>query len=144
MGTVLVILVGILGGIAAGFQSQFVGILDDRVGTLGSTLITYGGGGLLVGIVFLATRGTDMGNVRTIPWWAYAAGVMGLIVIASLSVTISNLGVGKALTVFTATSILTAAVIDQYGWMGATVKLVDLSRGAGIVLLLVGTWLVVR
>lgn len=144
MGTVLVILVGILGGVAAAFQSQFVGVLDDRVGTLGSTLITYGGGGLLIGLIFLATRGPDLGDTRTIPWWAYAAGVMGLIVIASLSITVSNLGVGKALTVFTATSIITAAIIDQYGWIGATVKLVDLSRGAGIVLLLVGTWLVVR
>lgn len=144
MGTILVILVGVLGGIAAGFQSQFVGILDDRVGTLGSTLITYGGGGLLVGLIFLATRGAELGNIKSIPWWAYAAGVMGIIVIASLSVTVSSLGVGKALTVFTATSIITAAIIDQYGWLGASVKLVDFSRGAGIVLLLVGTWLVVR
>ena len=39
---------------------------------------------------------------------------------------------------------IAAAVIDQFGLLGATLKTVDLSRGLGIVLLLAGTWLVVR
>ncbi len=137
-------MIGIVGGIAAGFQSQFVGIMEENVGALGSTLITYGGGGLLVGAFFLISRQGDLGEIRQIPWWALLAGVMGIIIIASLSTTVSNLGVGRALTLFTATSIITAAVIDQFGIFGASVKVVDVSRGLGIGLLMVGTWLVVR
>lgn len=144
MGTVLVLLIGVLGGVAAGLQSQFVGVLDDRVGTLGSTLITYGSGGVIVGLIFVTSRQGDLSNARQIPWWAWLAGLMGVIIIGSLSITVSNLGVGRALTLFTATSIITAAFIDQFGLIGATVKGLDLSRGAGIALLLVGTWLVVR
>jgi transporter family-2 protein len=144
MGTLLVLLIGVLGGIAAGLQSQFVGVLDDRVGTLGSTLITYGSGGVIVGLIFVISRQGDLSNARQIPWWAWFAGLMGVIIIGSLSITVSNLGVGRALTLFTATSIITAAVIDQFGFIGAAVKGVDLSRGVGIALLLAGTWLVVR
>lgn len=144
MGTLLVLLVGVIGGVAAGFQSQFVGVMENHVGSLGSTFITYGSGGVLVGLIFLLSRQGDLSGIREVPWWALLAGLMGIIIIGSLSITVANLGVGKALTLFTATSIIAAAVIDQFGLLGATLKTVDLSRGLGIVLLLAGTWLVVR
>lgn len=143
MGTLLVLLIGVVGGLAAGFQSQFVGIMDNHIGTLGSTLITYGSGGILVGLIFVGSRG-DLENIKEVPWWALLAGLMGIIIIASLSVTVSNLGVSKALTLFTATSIIAAALIDQFGFLGATPRVMDLSRSLGIALLLTGTWLVVR
>ncbi|MDH3463371.1 MAG: DMT family transporter, partial [Acidimicrobiia bacterium] len=101
-------------------------------------------GGVLVGLIFLLSRQGNLSGIGEVPWWALLAGLMGIIIIGSLSITVANLGVGKALTLFTATSIIAAAVIDQFGLLGATLKTVDLSRGLGIVLLLAGTWLVVR
>ena len=46
MSMLLVVLIGIAGGLAGALQGQFLGLMEDRVGTLTSTFITYGGGGL--------------------------------------------------------------------------------------------------
>jgi hypothetical protein len=42
-----------LGGLAGSLQSQFVGVMEQRVGTLASSFVTYAGGGLAVAILML-------------------------------------------------------------------------------------------
>ena len=47
------ILVAVIGGVAVTLQGQLIGIMDKNVGTVESVFITYGGGGLIVGIIML-------------------------------------------------------------------------------------------
>ena len=54
----LVIGVAVLGGIAVVLQAQFNSIMDKGMGTLESVFITYGIGGLLVGLLMLTFRVT--------------------------------------------------------------------------------------
>ncbi len=143
MSFVVVVLVGILGGLAGALQSQALGVMEERVGTLTSTFITYGGGGLAIGLLMLALRGGRLAEIREIPWWAFTAGLMGLVVVAALGITVSRIGLGAGLTLFTGATLVLAALIDHFGFFGGG-RTLDAPRLSGIALIIFGTWLVVR
>ncbi len=138
----LVVLFGVLGGLAGALQSQFLGVMEDRVGTLASTFITYGGGGLAIGLLMVAFGGGQWSSLREVPWWAVTAGLMGLVVVASLGISVNRLGLGAGLTLFTGSTLILAALIDHFGWF-ARANTLDPRRLAGIALVVFGTWLVV-
>jgi transporter family-2 protein len=142
MSALLVVVVGVIGGLAGAIQSQFLGVMEERVGTLVSTFVTYGGGGLAVGVLMLALRGGRLSDLREIPWWAFTAGLMGLVVVASLGVTVARLGLGAGLTLFTGATLILAAIIDNAGLFDDPNPLTG-RRLAGIALVIFGTWLVV-
>lgn len=142
MSMILVVLVGVVGGLAGALQGSFVGIMEAKAGTLVSTFVTYGGGGLAIALTMLAFGGARLSDLREVPWWAFTAGLMGLVIVASLGITISNLGLGAGLTLFTGASIAIGALIDNLGWFGAAYPL-DARRLGGLALVTVGTWLVV-
>ena len=142
MSMFVVVLVGVIGGLAGALQGQFLGIMEDKAGTLASTFVTYGGGGLAVGLMMLAMRGARLSDLKDVPWWALTAGLMGLVVVASLGITVSNLGLGAGLTLFTAAVLIIGALIDNIGLFGDGHPL-DARRLAGIAMVVFGTWLVV-
>jgi len=137
-----VVLIGIAGGLAGALQSQFLGIMEDKVGTLASAFVTYGGGGLAVGILMLTVSETSLADLRQVPWWAMTAGLMGLVIVSSLGITVANLGLGSGLTLFTGSTLIIAALIDHFGSFGDAHRL-DARRLAGVALVVFGTWLVV-
>ncbi|HLF42070.1 MAG TPA: DMT family transporter [Acidimicrobiia bacterium] len=143
MSYVFVVLVGVLGGLAGALQSQFLGVMEQRVGTLASTFVTYGGGGLAIGLLMLAFRGGRLAELKDLPWWVFTAGLMGLVVVASLGITVNRLGLGAGLTLFTAATLILGAAVEHLGWFGE-VRTVDGARALGVAIMIFGTWLVVR
>lgn len=143
MSLVVVVVVAILGGLAGSLQSQFLGVMEQRVGTLASTFVTYAGGGLAIAVLMLIFQGSRFSELRDLPWWVFGAGLMGLVVVASLGVTVARLGLGAGLTLFTAATLLLGAVIEHFGWFGGE-RALDATRLLGIALVITGTWLVVR
>ncbi len=142
MSMLFVVLVGLAGGLAGALQSQFLGIMQDKAGALASTFVTYGGGGLAVGLLMLAMRGARLSDLREVPWWVLTAGLMGLVVVASLGITVSRLGLGSGLTLFTGATLILAAVIDHLG-LFAEANVLGVRRLAGVAFVIFGTWLVV-
>ena len=142
MSMLFVVLVGLAGGLAGALQSQFLGIMQDKAGALASTFVTYGGGGLAVGLLMLAMRGARLSDLREVPWWVLTAGLMGLVVVASLGITVSRLGLGSGLTLFTGATLILAAVIDHLG-LFAEANVLGVRRLAGMAFVIFGTWLVV-
>ena len=134
-------LVGVVGGLAAAIQSQFLGLMEEKAGSLASTFVTYGGGGLAIGLLMLAFGGGRVSDLRSLPWWVFTAGIMGLAVVASLGVTVNRLGLGAGLTLFTGATLILAAVIDHFGWF-AEARVLDARRLSGVALVVLGTWLV--
>jgi transporter family-2 protein len=143
MSFVFIVLVGVLGGLAGALQSQFLGVMEQRVGTLASTFVTYGGGGLAIGLLMLAFRGGRLADLKDLPWWVFTAGLMGLVVVASLGITVNRLGLGAGLTLFTAATLILGAAVEHLGWFG-DVRTVDGARALGVAMVIFGTWLVVR
>jgi transporter family-2 protein len=138
----IIVLFGVVGGLAGALQSQFLGLMEEKVGTLASTFVTYGGGGLAIGILMVAFGSGQWASLKEIPWWAFTAGLMGLVVVASLGITVSRLGLGAGITLFTASTLTLAALIDHLGWF-AEPNTLDPRRLAGMAMVIFGTWLVV-
>lgn len=143
MGVLGLVLIAALAGFAIALQGQLMGAIDRSVGTLNSVFITYGLGGLLAAIIWLASR-QPLTGARHIPWYSWSAGAMGLVIVGAIGYSAPRLGLSRAMIVIVGAQILTAVVIDQFGLLGAPLRPVDLARGAGIALTMAGVWLVVR
>ena len=141
---VFLVLIGLLGGIAVGLQSPMASLLSQRLGALESIFIVHLGGTLLTAIPLLALRGGRLGAWRIAPWYTLLAGGFGLIVIAAISSTIPRLGAATTALLVVAAQLTVSAFLDHWGLLGAPVRPLDLSRLAGIALLFLGAWLMVR
>lgn len=144
MATLIVIIVALVGGIAAGLQTQAMSVMTTRAGSLEAVFVAYGSGGLAIALAILAVRGGDLSELRGAPGWVFTAGLLGLVVVAAIGISAAELGLARSMVLFTAAMLGIGALVDHFGWLGATTRTVDLPRVAGLALVLVGTWMVVR
>lgn len=142
MSSFIVILVGVIGGLAAAIQSGALSVMEDKVGTLAGTFVTYGLGGLVVGLLMLSFGRPQLSGLGGLPWWVYGAGIMGLVIVSSLGITTSRFGIATGMTLFTAATLTFGVLIDQLGLMGDA-RTIDYSKLIGLVLVIGGTWLTV-
>lgn len=138
------VLIAVAGGVAVTLQGQLMGILDKNAGTVESVFITYGGGGLIVGITMLILRGGNLFSLQGIPWYAFLTGPLGLVIVASIGYSVPRLGLVAAFTIVVASQFILAAVIDHFGVLGADITHLNVSRLLGIGLMLAGIWLTIR
>ena len=141
---VFLIFFAAIGGIAGTLQAHFMGVMDHNIGTVESMFITYGGGGLIIGLVMLLLRGGNLENWNTLPWYALSAGVLGLVVVGILGFAAPRIGLVPTLTLFVASQFIVGAGLDHFGLLGAEVRPLDLSRVSGVGVILLGVWLVIR
>jgi len=134
----------VVAGIAMAAQAQFMGHLDKSIGTLESVFITYGSGAVVIGVVMLAMRGGNLGNWHIPPWYAYSAGVLGLVIVGCLGYATPRLGLALTLTIAVAAQFAVAAIIQQFGLLGSEQQSMDISRLGGMVAILIGVWLMMR
>jgi len=121
-----------------------MGVMDQNLGTVESMFITYGGGGLIIGLVMLFLGGGNLGSWQTVPWQTLSAGALGLVVVGILGFAAPRIGLVPVLTLFVASQFIVGAGLDHFGLMGAEVRSLDLSRVSGIGVILFGVWLVIR
>lgn len=139
----MILLVAILAGVAVALQGQFMGTMDRTAGTATSVFITYGIGGLLATAFFLA-RGGSLDRAREIPWYAWTAGVLGLVIVGGIGYAAPRIGLSRTIIVTVAAQLLAAMIIDHFGFFGAARRAVDVYRAVGFAVTLGGVWLVVR
>lgn len=140
----LVVLAAVVCGVAVAIQAQFTGAMQRQVGTLESTFITYFSGGLIIALIILAARGGNLAAARTLPWYVWSAGLLGLVIIFTLSLSVGQIGLVPALVIITVSQFVVGALINHFGLLGASVNPIDIPKLAGLVLLGLGTFLVLR
>ena len=140
----LIILVGLAGGIAVGLQSPLASMITQRLGTFESVFIVHVGGALISLLPLLFMNGGKLSQWRSVPWYALGAGFFGLIVIAAISYMIPRVGVAASITTIVAGQLLVATILDQFGWLDASVRPLDPTRILGLVIVLLGVWLTVK
>jgi transporter family-2 protein len=138
------VLLALVGGIAVTLQGQFMGIMDQGMGTRESVFITYAGGGLVVALVLLFLRGGNLRAATSIPPYAFAAGLLGLLIVGTIGFTVPRLGLSAAITLVTAGQFAASLLIERFGWFGATPRPLDWTRLLGVGVLLLGVWLLTR
>ena len=141
---ILLIIITAIGGISITLQAQLMGLMDRQIGTLESVFITYGGGGLLIGLVMLLNRGGNLAAWQGVPWYTLSTGALGLVIVGTIGYGTARLGLVTVLTILVAAQFISGAFVDHFGVLGADLRPLNLTRISGIGLMLLGTWLVVR
>jgi bacterial/archaeal transporter family-2 protein len=143
-GTVFLVVLAILCGVAVTFQGHFMGLLDRGLGTRESVFITYGSGGLIAALMMVASRGGNLREWPGVPWYALGAGILGLVIVGAIGYVVPRLGLAKGFTLIVASQFVVAALMDQFGLLGAVPRPLDGARLLGMGMLLAGVWLIVR
>ncbi|MBU1050046.1 DMT family transporter [Candidatus Bipolaricaulota bacterium] len=138
--TVLAVIVGVV--IAA--QTLFAGTLGHRVGLIESVFIIHLGGFLISGVYLLITGGGNLGAWRAAPWYVLCGGFLGVVIIGGYGYVIPRIGLASSITLAVSAQLIFSAILNHYGVLGAVQHPITLPRVMGILVLLVGTWLIVR
>jgi transporter family-2 protein len=138
------VIVGLLGGVAIGLQNPLASQMGQRVGILEGAFIIHLGGALLAGMPLALLRGGGLGQWREVPWYALWAGGLGVVLICAVSYTIPRIGLAATVSLVVAAQLTIGALLDHLGILGLAGRPLDLPRLAGIALLLLGAWLVLR
>lgn len=140
---IIIILIGLIGGMAIGLQGPLSSVITQKLGSLESVFIIHLGGALaaLIPMIFVGSR---LNEWKSVPWYALVAGSFGLIVITAMGYMIPRIGAAGALITLMAGQILVASILDHFGWLGMTPRAIDLQRVIGFGVVMVGVWLTVR
>ena len=141
---ILIILVGLAGGIAVGLQSPMASMITQRLGIFESVFIIHVGGAIIALLPLLFYSGGKLSQWRSVPWYALAAGIFGLMVIGAISYMIPKVGVAASITTIVAGQLLVSILLDHFGLLGASVRQLDVTRIVGMIVVLAGVWLTVK
>lgn len=141
---VLVILLALLGGIAVGIQSPLASLISQRLGLLESVFIIHLGGALCAAVPLILMRGGQLSAWQRVPWYAMGAGVFGLVVIGAVSAAMPRVGASATIILIVTGQLIVGVLIDQFGLFNTLVRPLDLLRVAGLAIVLLGAWLVIR
>ena len=127
----VLILIATVAGVAVALQGQFMGAADRSAGTAASVFVTYGTGGVLATLYFLASGA----SLRKVPWFSWSAGALGLVIVAGIGYAAPRLGLARTLVITVAAQLLAATLLEQS---------IDARRAAGLLLTIAGVWLTVK
>ena len=143
-GLLIVLSFGFLGGVAAGLQGPLASVMARQVGIMGSIFIIHVGGAAAAALFLVIPGAATLSGWRHVPWYALSAGVLGLILVGALSFCIPRVGAAATITLIIVAQLTVGALLDHFGLLVETARTLDPSRVAGLLVLLIGTWLVVR
>ena len=97
---------------------------------------------LAILMLFLGIKVPARPVLVEIPWYLYTGGLLGLIYVTTVLVLIPRTGVASTILAIFAGQMLLSISADHFGWFNTPVKMLDLSRTSGCVLLLAGVYLI--
>lgn len=141
---VAVILMALVGGLIA-LQPAVNAGLGRVTGNIAAALVSFAIGTLLLAvIVVIAGQAGGVADAFDVRWYYLLGGVLGAAYVFTALVTVSSIGAG-GVAAATITGQLTAGIaLDRLGVLGLEETPITVERLVGVVLLLVGTYLIVR
>ncbi|HET9673175.1 MAG TPA: DMT family transporter [Gaiellaceae bacterium] len=145
-GTAVAVALTAVAGLAGSVQVALMSRFGERIGVVEalafSTLVTA----VLSLVVLLVARQSlaGYGDGLRAPAWLWAAGVMGLIVIFSITYATPRIGATATIGLLIAGQLAMGAAIDRFGLFGLEQIPIGWVRLLGIVLLAVGAALSLR
>jgi transporter family-2 protein len=141
---VAVVVMAVAGG-AVALQPALNAGLSRATGHLPAALVSFAVGTLAIGaVVLLSGELGRLGGAGDVNWYYLLGGLCGAIWITSSLIAVETLGAGGVVAA-TITGQLTGAVVaDRFGILGLEETPITLGRVAGVLLLIAGTYLVVR
>jgi transporter family-2 protein len=137
------VLVSIAAGLLLGVAIRLNATLGEYVGVLESSFIVH-----LTGTAFaLLLVGARLNRsvwkmLRRTPRHELTGGIIGVLMVLLANVTVPQLGVALAVSLFVAADLFFSSVSDHFGWLGLPQIRVSPQRVVGLLLVLAGVLLV--
>src|SRR4051794_20589709 len=139
-----VLIMALVGGCIA-LQAPINAGLGKSTGNFAAATISFAAGTLLLAaIVVLSGKAGGLGNVAHVQWYYLLGGVLGAAYVFSALVLVSQIGAGGVAAATVTGQLTTSVVLDQIGFLGLDKEPISPARIAGVLLLLAGTYLIVR
>ncbi|MDQ2688126.1 MAG: DMT family transporter [Armatimonadota bacterium] len=97
----------------------------------------------LVLLFGLLGRG-NVSGASTLPWWAWTGGILGFILVIVGLTALPKVGAEALITVTVLGQVVTALLMDHYGWLDVPQVRINGWRIAGAVLVFVGVLMTTR
>jgi len=138
----LVILIGLIGGVAVGLQTPLAGAITGRLGSTAGSFVIHLSGLIFSGLFLIVRGGEKVKDWVTLPWYMLCVGFFGLALFLTINVTFPRLGSTMMVVLIIVGQLMVGVLIDHFGLLGVTVRPFDLSRAAGILVLVAGAYLI--
>jgi bacterial/archaeal transporter family-2 protein len=113
-------------------------------GAAGATLLSFLTGALALALVMVVAR-SEWPSYRVVagaPWWAWFGGVLGGVYVLVTVLLSNRLGPGPMFAAIVAGQMVTALVLEQFGWLGVPQHPVGVARAIGVAMLVGGVALI--
>lgn len=136
----------LLAGVLVAVQEPTNAILAKASGSpIVAAFISFLIGTVALGAVMAGSAGRLFApELRSVPWYAWIGGLYGAFFVAMAAFGAPRIGVGPLLTAAIAGQLLGAVLLDHYGLLGLARQPVSIEKIAGVLLVLLGAWLVRR
>jgi transporter family-2 protein len=133
-------------GIAGSVQVALMSRLGERIGVLEALGFSVALTGVLGFVVLLVARRSLVGYGRAFhqPWWMLGGGVMGLLIVFTVTYAGPRIGVAATVGILIAGQLAMGAAIDRWGLFRSEQIRLGWPRLVGIALLAVGAALSLR
>ena len=130
----------VLAGLAGSIQVAVMGRFGGRIGVIEAlTFATCIQLVLSLGILLVARLGPGgLADAFRAPAWMWAGGLMGLVVVLSITVAQPRIGATATIGILIAGQLVMGAVIDRFGLFGVEQIAISWPRALGIALLASG------
>lgn len=111
-----------------------------------SGFASYAMGLAFMGALAALTRdpAPSLGTAARIPWWGWTGGLFGATYIALAILLVPKLGSAAFIGLLVAGQMVMSVLFDHFGWLGLAQRPLDLTRAAGVLLMVAGVALIRR
>lgn len=141
----IIVLAGAFAGAAIATQAAFNATLARAIGPWPTSFLVHVIGMLAALLPLWWFRDqSQWQGWNTAPWYVYLGGVLGVLIISSISYVVTQVGVSAGVSIVIAAQLAVAVLVDQFGWFGIPARPFDWVRLAGVLFLFLGARLVLR
>jgi transporter family-2 protein len=98
---------------------------------------------ILLGTYLLTAKNPPpFATIAGLSWWKFMGGVMGTLYITGIIILAPRIGAANTIGFTIAGQLIFAVVLDHFGWIGFPVRPITLVRAAGVLLIVLGIYLV--
>ena len=101
-------------------------------------------GTVVLSAIYAIGYPVELSVIWQLPTWLLLGGVYGTVTVVVMTITPAQLGIGKSLSAFIFARLISATVIDHFGWLSMTKETFTLAKCLGVCLALVGALFVLR
>ncbi len=136
----------VLAGLAGSVQVALMSRLGERIGVLEALAFSAGLTAVLAALALVLAHRSLSGYERAVhqPWWMLMGGVMGLLIVFTITYAGPRIGVAATVGILIAGQLVMGAAIDRWGLFGSQRIPIHWPRLVGILLLAAGAALSLR